>query len=248
MNYYSKILSSNKLTPQDLTYMKKLGFAKRWLEMASEYGNFKIGEVQIIWNVAWTSNRNFFFEIARDVLPIGTDDNGNFIYLTNIRSSKCKIAILSSNSDVLFIVSETLDEFLNLADGHDSASFLKLTKQRISLRSRSINMIKVDLSIANVGDVFDLFPFGNNTEGRITRKTGEYLAYYFDSTKNLTKAKKGGVVSWFILLIISTTYFVSLSLNQVKFSTQTSIYLCLLFSLPFIFNLKDQLSGNWRRL
>jgi len=226
--------------------MKKLGFAKRWLEMATEYGSFKIGTVQITWNVAWTISRNFFFEIARDVLPIGRDTSGNFIYLTDIRSSTCKIAILSPDSDALFIVSENFDKFLDSIDSYDPAFFVQKTKQLLSLRKGSTNMIRIDLNTANVGEAFDLFPFGNNTERRITRKTGEYLACYFDPTK--AKAKKRDVISWFILLIISTTYFVFLSLNQVKISTQASIYLCLLFSLPLIFTLKDRLSGNWRRL
>ena len=113
MKIYQELESSESLSDQDINFMRKLGFAKGFIEFAKTNGCFRLGDITIDWNLAWTTNSDFFFEITRNSFPIGRDAQKNYIYISDITSESSKVGLLNPKTLQYVAIATSLKEFFN---------------------------------------------------------------------------------------------------------------------------------------
>lgn len=244
----NKVETIGQVSSKDLSFMRRLGFASEWVKMAANQGVFKVGKVVIHWNLAWTLKSNFFYEIARDALPIGMDERNNLIYLTNIKSSKSQVGVLSSDGEVFHLIAGDMERFIDVVDSFDPVLFQDHVNLVIEGRSLAREPIKFNINNSAIGSFIDFFPFGKNTTGKITRRPGEYVAEYYDIVQDRSKSKKRDWLYSSGLVLFSIFYFSILSDIEVEIGLQIYIFMILLFVMILLYRMRDKISGNTRRL
>lgn len=238
--------SSNPLSPKDLRFMKKLGFAIGFIEIAKINGCFKFEGLSINWNLACNKRSDFFFEITRNSFPIGMDTQKNYIYISNITLESSKVGLLNPKTLQYVTVANSLEEFFENCEKILPYDFPIISEGQEFFKDG--DSVRINIHSSNVGDVDCFLPFGTNTRGRITPRSGEYVAVYKDPTSIKRRVFIRDQMAWIGLIVISVTYFLICRRLEVRFSTQLSIYLVVLFGLGPVMMFWQRLSGNWHRL
>jgi len=243
---YQEIELSEPLSKKDINYMRKLGFANGFIEFAKTNGCFRLGEITIDWNLAWTTNSDFFFEITRNSFPIGKDAQKNYIYISDITSESSKVGLLNPKNLQYATIANSLKEFFKNSKVIFPYEFpiVKDSQKFFSDGDR----VSINIHKSNVGDVGCFLPFGSNTRGKITRQSGEYVAVYQSHASSKRSVIIRDRLTWIGLIVFSVAFFLICTKLEVKFSTQILVYFVTLFGLSPVIMFWSKLIGNWERL
>jgi len=243
---YQEIEPSESLSDRDINFMRKLGFAKGFIEFAKTNGCFRLGDITIDWNMAWTTNSDFFFEITRNSFPIGRDAQKNYIYISDITSESSKVGLLNSKTSQYVTISTSLKEFFKNSKMILPYKFPIVKDSQMSFSEG--DQVKINIHNSDVGEVVCFLPFGSNTRGKITRRSGEYIAVYRSHASSKRYVIIRDRVAWIGLITFSVAYFLICAKLEVKFATQMLIYFVILFGLSPVIMFWSKLIGNWHRL
>lgn len=231
------------LSSQDIKLMKKFGFASAWIQRAKSLGVFQTENIEVIWSMAWTKRSDFFYEIARNAFPIGNDIKGNLIYVTDITSASSKMGLLDTQSMKYATISSSFDEFIQNLPRIFPFDFIESNQDFQSLGQS----VQFNICRCEVGEVVNFLPFGSNTRGKITHRSGEYRAV-FETSESSSKFETMRNFIWYVgLFLASILYFTCMNVFGVKFSIQLIFYIIFIFSLAPFHMLWSKMSGNWHR-
>lgn len=184
-----KEMPSTMLTSEDLKMMKKCGFCAAWIQRAKEYGNSKIGSINLIWNIFLVEPSDYFYEITRHAFPIGRDSENNLIYVADVTSADSKIGLLDFKRMRYVTVFDSFDDFIEDVGSMFPVKFFKSVSANIPSKKATREPVRFNIVQSEIGDLYDFLPFGENTRGSITRRVGEYTAIYEDSATSLKKRR-----------------------------------------------------------